>query len=75
MDVMPAAGTSPRLPPLGRRIALEDTLSLGLRALSVLAIGRVASAPKMLQAGGIIGEIPFELSGEYSEPDDLAGQQ
>ena len=52
-----AARAGPRLALLLGRVALEDALAVALRAMGVFAIGRVAGAPQVLQAGGVVGEL------------------
>lgn len=58
---MPAAGAGPRLASLFGRVAAEDPFLLALRADGVFAIGRVSSAPQVLQARGIIRKLAQEL--------------
>src|SRR4051812_4336749 len=62
VDVVPTAGAGPRLATLLRRVLLErHAFALALRAVGMLAVRRVARAPKVLKAGCIVGELPHEL--------------
>lgn len=58
MDVVPAAGERPRLALLLGRVALEAPIFAALRAVGVFAVRGVAGPPQVLQAGGIVGELP-----------------
>jgi hypothetical protein len=61
VNVMPTACASPGLALLLGRIALEDPAAIAPRAMGVFAVRRVAGAPKMLQAGHIVGKVRQEL--------------
>jgi len=58
---MTAAGAGPRLALLGGLIALEDALAVAAGAMGVFPVRGVAGPPQMLQAGGVVGELPQEL--------------
>lgn len=61
VDVMAAANAGPRLALLGGRIAPKDALALAARAFGVFSVRGIASAPQMLQAGSVVGELGLEL--------------
>src|SRR6185436_6234305 len=61
MDVVPAGGAGPRLALLSGRVALEGAPAVAARAVGVLAVRREPGPPQMLQASGIVGEVPQEL--------------
>lgn len=46
VDVVPAGGAGPRLPPLLGLVAAEDALTVAAGAVGVLAVRRVAGAPE-----------------------------
>lgn len=58
---MPAAGASPGLATLRGGVLAEHTLLLALRAVRMFTIGRIARAPQVLQARGVVGEVAHEL--------------
>jgi hypothetical protein len=65
--IVPAVGcrwwpqAGPRLALLLGRIALEDLHVAARRAVGVFAVGRMAGAPEVLEAGGVVGEVGQEL--------------
>ena|SRR5436853_865989 len=61
VQMVAAGGAGPRLPLLFGLIAPEDLHFLALRALGMFAVRRVALAPQVLKAGGIVGELREEL--------------
>jgi hypothetical protein len=56
-----ASRASPRLALLLGLITLEDAAAVATRAMRVFAVSGIASPPQILQAGGVIGEVPQEL--------------
>ena len=58
VDVQPAAGAGPRLALLLGLVALEHPATVAARTVRVFAVSGIASSPQMLQAGGVVGEVP-----------------
>src|SRR5207245_1709472 len=61
MQVMAAMGARPRLALLSGLVPFEHPALLALWAVGVPAVRGVASAPQVVQAGGIVGKLQREL--------------
>jgi len=61
VQVVPAARAGPGLPALLGLIAPEDPLAVATRAVGVFSVGRVARAPQVLKAGGIVRKLGKKL--------------